>query len=353
MSVDDSVDTEQSRDSLQDKSSLHSPAKKPQKRSPGRPRKSQHQRQDSSSTDPGERVSNGGGAGDLSGLSLLSEAASMSLKELVERAGKLPGTVQSSQDESDSRENDENRPRFLSEHAYYAMPAVEDDKESTATLSAEEDNVADELKGHRIVWVDHNYCQVPPPNILEDWTNEYEKVLELKRAIERQSQAQEQLKEAKSENIVEKVEKTKKGRKRKNAAEALADITNKREQKVSRELAGLLEPVKPKEIVKFKPRTYEEERQVFYNIFNNGIDIEDVNFLKKTYEHLLSTDDAMFYWLNDILWVDHPITNVPDPVPPRKRRKTDHYHDVPTSKHKTGRSCFLHFSLYLVARKIV
>lgn len=331
MSVDEKLDSEQNIDSEQEKSSAKPSSKKPNKRSPGRPRKSQLQRQDSSSNDPGEHSDRG--PGDLSGLSLLSEAASMSLKELVQKAGKSD-TVQSSQDESDSKDVDENRPRFLSEHAYYAMPSVEEDKESTATLSAEEDNEDDELKGHRAIWVDHNYCQVPPPNILAEWTVEYEKLIELQKALERQST--EPKKDIKNENI-EKVEKPKKGRKRKTTEEALADITNKQREKVSRELASLLEPVKPKEIVKFEPRTYEEERQVFYNIFNNGIDIEDVNFLKKTYEHLLSTDDPMFYWLNDILWVDHPITNIPDPVPPRKRRKTDHYHDVPTSKHKTGR----------------
>lgn len=342
MSAEDRLEIEQNKDSplptVQDKPPTVSPAKKPPKR-PGRPRKSQ-QRQDSMSTDPGEKQDTEKGPSDLSGLSLLSEAASMSLKELVQKSGR-PGSVQSTQDDNDSKEWDEDRPSFLSEHAYYAMPSVEEDRESAATLSAEEDNADDELKGHRVVWLDHNYCQVPPPHILAEWTSEYEKVKELQKLIERQ--AAEQKKEVKNENI-DQVEKPgrKKGRKRKTAAEALADITNKREEKVSRELARLLEPVKPKEIVKFEPRTFEEERQVFYNIFNNGIDIEDVSYLKKCYEHLLSTDDPMFYWLNDILWVDHPITNIPDPVPPKKRRKTDHHHhDVPTSKHKTGTSTLL------------
>lgn len=268
---------------------------------------------------------------DLSGLSLLSEAASLSLRELVKRAPAFRETDQSSHD--DRREWDENRPSFLSEHAYYAMPNVEEDKESTATLSAEEADEEDELRGHRQIWIDHNYCQVPSPQILADMQKEYEKTLELARAIERK-QVEEKKDFNRNENL-EQLEKPKKGRKRKSDI-ALADITNKTDNTVSRELAGLLEPVKPKEIkvVKFEPRTFEEERQVFYKIFSGGIDIEDINFLKKSYENLLSIDDPMFYWLNDILWVEHPLTNIPDPVPPKRRRKMDQ--EVPTSKHKTG-----------------
>ncbi|KAL4223429.1 Histone-lysine N-methyltransferase setd1b [Mactra antiquata] len=312
----------------------HSSPRKPQK-GPGRPKKLQKVLKPdrnlfdniSASKDTTNESS------DLIGLSLLSEAASMSLRELVEKT-KTGGdtTNQLSQDDDDDpQRDDENRPSFLSEHAYYAMPNVEEDKESTATLSAEEEEEEDELKGHRLVWIDHNYCQVPTPQILAEMQKEYEKTLEFARAIERK-QAEQTKDLVRSENVTP--EKTKKGRKRK--ADALLDITNKKENKISRELAGLLEPVKPKEIkiVKFEPRTYEEERQVFYNIFNGGIDIEDINYLKKCYENLLSTDDPMFYWLNDILWVDHPITNIPDPIPSKRRRKIDQ--DVPSTKHKTG-----------------
>jgi histone-lysine N-methyltransferase SETD1 len=173
---------------------------------------------------------------------------------------------------------------------------------------------------------------VPSPQILADMQKEYERTLELARAIERQQA--EQSKDLNRNENVEQFEKPKKGRKRK--MDALLDITNKKDDKISRELARLLEPVKPKEIkvVKFEPRVLEEERRVFYNIFSNGIDVEDINYLKKSYENLLSTDDPMFYWLNDILWVDHPLTNIPDPVPQKRRRKMDY--DVPVSKHKTG-----------------
>lgn len=345
MSDEETMETDETREDiaqLQPELST-SPPKKSHK-GPGRPKKSQPS---GSKGKDGRNLFDNIGAvkdnanvsNDLTGLSLLSEAASMSLRELVDKSKKV-SSDQLSQDDEEQRD-DENRPSFLSEHAYYAMPNVEEDKDSTATLSAEEDDEEDELKGHRLVWIDHNYCQVPSPQILAEMQKEYEKTLELARAIERQQV--EQTKEiARTENVSP--EKPKKGRKRK--SDALLDITNKKENKISRELAGLLEPVKPKEIkiVKFEPRTYEEERQVFYNIFNSGIDVEDINFLKKSYENLLSTDDPMFYWLNDILWVDHPITNIPDPVPTKRRRKMDQ--DVPSTKHKTGKHHILHLYGY-------
>lgn len=46
----------------------------------------------------------------------------------------------------------------------------------------------------------------------------------------------------------------------------------------------------------------------------------------------MQSEDPQFYWLNDILWVDHPYTNIPDP--PRKRRKVDDYYQNRT--HRTG-----------------
>ena len=61
------------------------------------------------------------------------------------------------------------------------------------------------------------------------------------------------------------------------------------------------------------------------------MDTEDINLLKRTYDSLMQSDDPTFYWLNDILWVDHPNTHIPDP--PKKRRRTDEI----TRAHKTGK----------------
>lgn len=59
-----------------------------------------------------------------------------------------------------------------------------------------------------------------------------------------------------------------------------------------------------------------------------GIDQEDIELLKRSYESMLA-DDSQSYWLNDTHWVDHPPIDVP--LPPKKKRRFD---DLPL--HKTG-----------------
>ncbi|KAK3592641.1 hypothetical protein CHS0354_034717 [Potamilus streckersoni] len=288
------------------------------------------------------------------GLSLLSEAVSLSLKELVQKPSVLKQLDSVKQDgvEKHSEESqivgdllnrdDSNIPSFLSEHAYYAIPSQrENDVESNETLSAEEE-VVDwiDYGGHHKVWLDHNYCLKPPPRVLQVMQKEYE---EQKALGSEQRDAEEEEAKKKENAAKEEEEKTQKGGRKRKKLDYLVDITDTLNRfKGSRELINLLPPPKP--IVKLKSRTFEEERQIFFSLFNQGIDQEDVNYLKKTYEHLLSTDDPMFYWLNDILWVDHPYTNIPDPSPHKKKRKTET--DIVPPKHATGN--IISFLIYSV-----
>lgn len=55
----------------------------------------------------------------------------------------------------------------------------------------------------------------------------------------------------------------------------------------------------------FRPRSEFEEMTILYDIWNGGIDDEDIHFLCVTYDHLLQQDNGMD-WLNDTLWVYHP-----------------------------------------------
>ena len=59
-----------------------------------------------------------------------------------------------------------------------------------------------------------------------------------------------------------------------------------------------------------------------YKFLTSGLDIEDINYLKRTYERMLNNnsqhDDK---YLNDTHWVDHSITEITDP--PKKKRKDD------------------------------
>uniref|UniRef100_A0A8C4XI65 SET domain containing 1B, histone lysine methyltransferase a n=1 Tax=Erpetoichthys calabaricus TaxID=27687 RepID=A0A8C4XI65_ERPCA len=55
----------------------------------------------------------------------------------------------------------------------------------------------------------------------------------------------------------------------------------------------------------FRPRTDFEEMTILYDIWNEGIDEEDIQHLRITYERMLQEDNGMD-WLNDTLWVYHP-----------------------------------------------
>ena len=107
----------------------------------------------------------------------------------------------------------------------------------------------------------------------------------------------------------------------------VCDITN---LKGSRELASLLPQVeKPKP--KYKPRTIQEQVQIAYEFLVKGIDQEDTNYLKRRYDELLQDDSPQTAWLNNVHWVDHCHTAIPDP-PVKKRRKAEEE----LRKHETG-----------------
>lgn len=77
------------------------------------------------------------------------------------------------------------------------------------------------------------------------------------------------------------------------------------------------EPPKPAPIV-YKERNLMLEMTVLYEFLTRGIDAEDIEYLRRSYETLLA-DDAQGYWLNDTHWVDHHPTDIPTPAKKRRR----------------------------------
>lgn len=59
--------------------------------------------------------------------------------------------------------------------------------------------------------------------------------------------------------------------------------------------------------VKFENRSEFEQMTILYDIWNSGLDGEDLMLLKKTYEKL-QQDNHSSDWLNDTHWVSH--TNI-------------------------------------------
>lgn len=70
----------------------------------------------------------------------------------------------------------------------------------------------------------------------------------------------------------------------------------------------------------FEPRSEFEQMTILYDIWNSGLDLEDMSYLRLTYERLLQQTSGAD-WLNDTHWVHHTITNLS--TPKRKRRPQD------------------------------
>ncbi|XP_074546036.1 histone-lysine N-methyltransferase SETD1B-A isoform X2 [Halichoeres trimaculatus] len=92
-------------------------------------------------------------------------------------------------------------------------------------------------------------------------------------------------------------------------------------------LLGSLSPVTSPPRPYFNPRSDFEEMTILYDIWNDGIDEEDVRLLRITYDKMLQQDNGND-WLNDTLWVNHPATNIPGV---KKKRRDDGMRD-----HMTG-----------------
>ncbi|RWS29179.1 histone-lysine N-methyltransferase SETD1-like protein [Leptotrombidium deliense] len=74
------------------------------------------------------------------------------------------------------------------------------------------------------------------------------------------------------------------------------------------------------ETPEYKQRSLMEEMNILYEFLTTGIDNEDINYMKRSYEAMLQEDTTQM-WLNDTHWVEHPSTNVF--TSPKKKRKVE------------------------------
>uniref|UniRef100_A0AAY5F3K3 [Histone H3]-lysine(4) N-trimethyltransferase n=1 Tax=Electrophorus electricus TaxID=8005 RepID=A0AAY5F3K3_ELEEL len=89
-------------------------------------------------------------------------------------------------------------------------------------------------------------------------------------------------------------------------------------------LRSMHSPVRSPPLPSYQPRSEFEEMTILYDIWNDGIDEEDIQYLKITYDKLLEQENGND-WLNDTLWVPHPH------ILPRRKRREDGIRD-----HVTG-----------------
>ncbi|XP_016087348.1 histone-lysine N-methyltransferase SETD1B-A-like [Sinocyclocheilus grahami] len=68
----------------------------------------------------------------------------------------------------------------------------------------------------------------------------------------------------------------------------------------------------------FSPRSERREKLVLHAVWTKGVNEEEINHLKATYERLV-VEDKECDWLNSTHWVPHPPTSTPDDRPSRWR----------------------------------
>ncbi|XP_075753961.1 histone-lysine N-methyltransferase SETD1B-like isoform X2 [Pelodiscus sinensis] len=93
----------------------------------------------------------------------------------------------------------------------------------------------------------------------------------------------------------------------------------RRQKKIPEDIPVIPSPEYSPRWPHFRPRSEFEEMTILYDIWNGGIDEEDIKFMCITYDHLLQQDNGMD-WLNDTLWVYHPSTSFSTP---KKKQRDD------------------------------
>ncbi|KAK5638575.1 hypothetical protein RI129_012870 [Pyrocoelia pectoralis] len=122
----------------------------------------------------------------------------------------------------------------------------------------------------------------------------------------------------KEEEIIKPKVKEKSPRQRKPKDKKLKELQNVIDY--NQQLKQLTKPALLHEM-KHKERDMVTEMGILYEFLTKGIDLEDINYMKTSYEAMLA-DDSIGYWLNDTHWVDHCITDLYS-SPPKKRKRDD------------------------------
>uniref|UniRef100_A0A8C0EHJ3 SET domain containing 1B, histone lysine methyltransferase n=1 Tax=Bubo bubo TaxID=30461 RepID=A0A8C0EHJ3_BUBBB len=96
----------------------------------------------------------------------------------------------------------------------------------------------------------------------------------------------------------------------------------RRQKKTPEDLPVIPSPEYSPPRPQFRPRSEFEEMTILYDIWNGGIDEEDIKFMCITYDRLLQQDNGMD-WLNDTLWVFHPYILSHCFSTPKKKKRDD------------------------------
>lgn len=141
------------------------------------------------------------------------------------------------------------------------------------------------------VFSDHSYCmpqQVYSPPPILDWETDMEtndNVIESQPIIMNEQKLESSPKKLKQPLVV----------RNSNTIETIADYSTVQKHRDN--------------ITKtkyFNRRDGVQEATVLFEFLTKGIDVEDINYLKQSYDLMLNNKTQQHYWMNETHWVSHP-----------------------------------------------
>ncbi|CRL07368.1 CLUMA_CG020346, isoform A [Clunio marinus] len=87
-------------------------------------------------------------------------------------------------------------------------------------------------------------------------------------------------------------------------------------------------------VARYNKRTSEDESDILCRFVTQGIDDEDIEYMRRAYSILIQKDIPGTEMLHQVHWVDHCATDRSFEPPPIKKRRRDEYPDV--KQHPTG-----------------
>lgn len=190
--------------------------------------------------------------------------------------------------------------------------------ETDSASESEEMNAKLESPEERVAF-DHAYCIQAKPKIpkskYDDGNYDFSTILDDMQMQERVNEHLYSSGRTSPSDLYGKI----KGKKRQQAAAAASKKARKsKAAKVNDENVDLNLIVVEKPKIKFDQRDEKAELEILYDIIQNGIDSEDVRYLKRGYDALLQEDES-HAWLNETHWSEHPPTKISAPTKKKKK----------------------------------
>ena len=92
------------------------------------------------------------------------------------------------------------------------------------------------------------------------------------------------------------------------------------------------EPFVP--VPRYEKRDNNQSGKILYEFLTDGLDVEDIDYFKRSYNQLQKDDNLKFQWVHQTHWVNHCATLRPYIPPPAKKRRKDYLPEL--KLHNTG-----------------